>query len=58
MILEVADDPDTAVNEEQDARLACCLLWRHDVQFYCPSILRDRLFDGRNSGHIDRCFVA
>ena len=33
MILEIADDPDTAMDEEQHTWLAAHLLRLHDVEF-------------------------
>ena len=58
MVLEVADDPDSAMNEKQNAWLACSLLlWRHDVKLYSTSILRARFFDGGYTGHVDRALI-
>ena len=40
MILKVAHDPDSAVNEEENAWFGGRLLRRHDIQFYGLSILK------------------
>src|SRR5215469_6591191 len=57
MVLEVANNPNATVNEQQNARLLCFLLWRHDVQLYGSSVLCDCLFGYVHPGHVDGCLV-
>ena len=44
MVLEIADDPDAAMDKEQNARIAAHLLGLHDVQLYCATILVNHAF--------------
>ena len=53
MVLEIADDPDTAMNEEQHARLSAHMLRLHDVQLHGAPILGDGLLARRDAGHVD-----
>src|ERR1700759_5491616 len=57
MVLEISDDPDTAVNEQQHAGFGGGALRRHDVELHSLTILVDRLLDGGHSGQIDRRLV-
>jgi hypothetical protein len=57
MVLEVADDPHAAVDEQQHARLTGHLLRLHDVDLHGLTILRDGLFGCAHPGHIDRRLV-
>jgi len=54
MVLEIADDPDAAMDEEQYARIAAHLLGLHDVQLHRAAILVDRPLGRRDARH--ECF--
>ena len=53
MVLEIADDPDAAMDEQQHARIAAHLLGLHDVQLHRAAILADGLFGRRDARHVD-----
>jgi hypothetical protein len=53
MIFIIANDPDSAMDEEQHAGPAVHLLGLHDVELYRAPILTDGLFGDCHSGHVD-----
>jgi hypothetical protein len=62
MVLEIADDPHAAMDEEQHARPRrarprCHVLRRHDVERHRAAVLGDRPFDGGHAGEVDRAPV-
>ena len=55
MILEIADDPDSAVYEEQEARSSTHMLRLHDVEFNRATILGDGFLSRGDARHVDSC---
>jgi hypothetical protein len=53
MVLEIADDPDAAVNEQQYAGLSGHVLGLHDVDFHGLTILGDGLLGRVHPRHVD-----
>lgn len=55
MVLEIADDPDSAVYEKQGAWSSAHMLSPHDVEFYRAAILDNWFLSRCDAGHVDGC---
>ena len=53
MIFEISDDPDAAVQKQDDTGTSFHVVGLHDEQLDVTAIDRERLFSGGDAGHID-----